>query len=1475
MEADLFEERQQLPSALLTAITFGVSTEAEKEKLSVLTIDTVSEVTDSKLGLPNPTNQCSTCGSKDLKSCEGHFGVIKFPFTILHPYYLSEVVRILNQVCPKCKSIRKESKVRCLNHLNPKLPVLLILLCWYPAMKFSVSSEEIFRKNVIIAKFSERPTNKSQKRGFKKKLAADYWDIIPKDEQQEENITRPNQRVLSHAQVIHLLENIDPNFIRKFVLKRDSIFLNCFSVTPNCHRVTEVTHAFSNGQRLVFDDRTRAYKKMVDFRGIAKELSFRVLDCLKTSKINPDKSVNNDDYMALQRKMNDSSSSSSGLRWIKDVVLGKRNDNSFRMVVVGDPNIKFSEIGIPCPIAERLQISEHLTTWNWDKLNTCCEVRLLEKGDMHVRREGKLVRVRRTKELRIGDIIYRPLNDGDTVLINRPPSIHQHSLIALSVKVLPATSVLAINPLICAPFRGDFDGDCLHGYVPQSVDTRVELRELVALDKQLINVQNGRNLLSFSQDSLVAAHLVMEDGVLLSLQQMQQLQMFCPHQLFSPAVRKAPSLNGCAWTGKQLISMLLPRGFDHECPSSDVYIRDGELISSEGSFWLRDTDGNLFQSLIKQCQDQVLDFLYIAQEVLCEWLSMRGLSVSLSDLYLCPDSDSRENMMDEVLFGLQDAKGTCNMKQFMVDSCRDFLASIDEDEQYSVNFDVEHLCHEKQRSAALSQASVDAFKHVFRDIQTLGYKYASKDNALMAMFKSGSKGNLLKVVQHSMCLGLQHSLVPLSFRMPLQLSCDAWNKQKAENAVECARSYIPSAVVEGCFLTGLNPLECFVHSVTSRESSFSDNADLPGTLTRRLMFFMRDVHAAYDGSVRSAYGNQLIQFSYNIDEGRSAETYGTAKIVDNYDGMAGKPVGSLAACSISEAAYSALDQPISLLEKSPLLNLKNVLECGLKKSNAHKSMSLFLSEKLGRRRHGFEYGALKVQDHLERLLFSDIVSVSRIIFSSQSESKTCFSPWVCHFHVYKEIMKKRNLNVDSIINILNGRCKSNTNLPNVQISCKSCSIADNHREKEETLCITVTIVERSKNSSTRLATIQDLMIPFLLETVLKGLMEINKVDILWKDWPRISKTHNQPYGELYLRVSMSADSEKTRLWNLLMDYCLPIMDMIDWTCSRPDNVRDFSLAYGIDAGWKFFLQRLESAISDVGKSVLPEHMLLVANCLSVTGEFVGLNAKGWKRQREDASVSSPFVQACFSSPGNCFIKAAKAGVKDDLQGSLDALAWGKVPSVGTGQFDIVYSGKVKLLLFLLVKRVKLKTPPSFVVLTVFLETPLINLLVWYSVDQQLNEADKCTLTMALYFHPRKEEKIGSGFKDIKVVKHPEYQDSRCFSLVRSDGTIEDFSYRKCVYGALEIIAPHKARSQIEFFQNSDVVAIIGRITYKLFVGQSEVKELPWEVVHACGLGKHSNRVISMLCYVQGSCKVDLALCNGLGRRLALVTANRA
>ena len=215
-------------------------------------------------------------------------------------------------------------------------------------------------------------------------------------------------------------------------------------------------------------------------------------------------------------------------------------------------------------------------------------------------------------------------------------------------------------------------------------------------------------------------------------------------------------------------------------------------------------------------------------------------------------------MIDEVRCGLQEAEHISRVKLFMVDSNLNFLSGSLEESEFARDFGVDHLFYDRQKSAALSQVSVCTFKKVFKDIQNLLYHYASDDNSFLVMLKAGSKkSNLTRAVQHGLCLGLQHSLVPLSFRITQKLFCGAWNRQKelesldfSDDRLEYSSSYIPHSVIQSSFLSGLNPLECFVHSLRSRDASFGGHADISGTLTRRIMFFMRDLCMEYDETVR-------------------------------------------------------------------------------------------------------------------------------------------------------------------------------------------------------------------------------------------------------------------------------------------------------------------------------------------------------------------------------------------------------------------------------------------------------------------------------------------------------------------------------------------------------------------------------------------------------------------------------------------------
>ncbi|XP_074583265.1 DNA-directed RNA polymerase IV subunit 1 isoform X1 [Curcuma longa] len=1179
---------------------------------------------------------------------------------------------------------------------------------------------------------------------------------------------------------------------------------------------------------------------------------------------------------------------------MKDVVLSKRSDNVFRLTMVGDPKISSNEIGIPHFMSRRLTVPEHVNAYNIEKLNMVCNLHLLAymcytlpgEGFL-VRSKGKLTSIKKTNQLQVGDILYRPLENGDIVLINRPPSVHQHSLIALSVRILPIESVVSINPLCCSPLLGDFDGDCLHGYVPQSIGCRTELKELLSLDHQLFNAQDGKSLLFLTHDSLTATYLLTTKQEFFSKFDMQQLAMLCSFPVPPPAIVKAPEFLTSLWTGEQLFGMLLPPTMDF-C-DKNCMIRKGEVISYHedmsyrevmsyrgSSFWLRNNTSGLITILFKHYGKKALDYLYDAEQLLCEYLTRRGLSVSLSDIYLSSDLSSRRKMMDEVSFGLEEAEDACWIKQLIMEPKMDEALRCHNNNEDSLGSMSQYKLASKR---CARQTSVSAFKDVYQELLSAVRQFISKDNSMLAMVDAGSKGSLLKLIQQGACLGLQLSPCPLPFRVPRKLNCDLWNMQKSDdaavsNAVEisCKQSFY--AVIGTSFIDGLNPLESLVHAISGRANLFSENAEIPGTLTRKLMFYMRDLYVAYDGTVRNPYGQQIVEFSYNTSQG-SIE----GRMDAECPGLGGHPIGSWAACTISEAAYGALDNPTNNIENSALMKFKRVLECNKANSSVKQVALLFLSKRLQDWRYGFEYGAIEVKNHLERVSFYELVDTVLIYYNGHDVQGTNLSPWIVHFHLSKDKMTRKSLSLQSVSKELR-KCydsekkRIDITLPRLHFLSKNCTAVNKHKEHDATFCITVGV--ETSGSQIELDIVKDGVVPFLLATLVKGFSASEKVEILCDSFPGFG-------AELFVKVTMSKKSLPGTFWSTLQSACVPIMDLIDWERSYPDDTFNAFSTYGIDAAWQYFVKSLTSITDEIGKNILKENLIITADCLSVTGEFHGLNTRGLKRQRDDMLISSPFSQACLSKPVSFFVNAAKQGSADGLHGTLDAMAWGKEAPVGTGgPFDCIYSGKVPNIygrqnIYEKLHNLKpelqwggckigmecnestpaqwklqhkqsstflgtvdttdrlasdedyiekrfldrsasnnwkvhhrrlenstngyLKGNQNFEFLckpsdcsvswtyVVDMGTSLREILHKYPNDGYLDEKDKSSLMEALKYHPKSAEKIGSGIREIKVGHSNLHPSSRCFILLRSDGTSEDFSYRKCVVEAATSISP--------------------------------------------------------------------------------------
>ncbi|KAL9416899.1 hypothetical protein AB3S75_039978 [Citrus x aurantiifolia] len=69
----------------------------------------------------------------------------------------------------------------------------------------------------------------------------------------------------------------------------------------------------------------------------------------------------------------------------------------------------------------------------------------------------------------------------------------------------------------------------------------------------------------------------------------------------------------------------------------------------------------------------------------------------------------------------------------------------------------------------------------------------------------------------------------------------------------------------------------------------------------------------------------------------------------------------------------------------------------------------------------------------------------------------------------------------------------------------------------------------------------------------------------------------------------------------------------------------------------------------------------------------------------------------------------------------------------------------------------------------------------YNDGDRLSADDKSFIFDNVFnYHPDKAMKMGAGIDHFKVDKHGSFQDSRCLFVVSTDGSQQDFSYRKCL-----------------------------------------------------------------------------------------------
>jgi len=177
-------------------------------------------------------------------------------------------------------------------------------------------------------------------------------------------------------------------------------------------------------------------------------------------------------------------------------LLGKRVDYSGRSVIVGGPELKLHQCGLPKIMA----------------------VELFKPFIIHeLEKRGLAETVKRAKKLveREDPAVYEVLEDiirDHPVLLNRAPTLHRLGIQAFE-PILIEGKAIRIHPLVCAAFNADFDGDQMAVHLPLSFEAQLEARVLMLASNNILLPSNGRPIASPTQDMVIGCYwLTKEPG---------------------------------------------------------------------------------------------------------------------------------------------------------------------------------------------------------------------------------------------------------------------------------------------------------------------------------------------------------------------------------------------------------------------------------------------------------------------------------------------------------------------------------------------------------------------------------------------------------------------------------------------------------------------------------------------------------------------------------------------------------------------------------------------------------------------------------------------------------------------------------------------------------------------------------------------------------------------------------------------------
>lgn len=603
---------------------------------------------------------------------------------------------------------------------------------------------------------------------------------------------------------------------------------------------------------------------------------------------------------------------------LRQKMMGKRVNFACRSVISPDPYLAVNEIGIPPHFALRLTYPERVTPWNVDRLRHAVDNGAdLHPGATHYKDRERMYKLQAGRQTRNsisrklltsrgaathpgrgpeseieGKIVFRHLQDGDIVLVNRQPTLHKPSMMAHVVRVLQREKTLRMHYANCSTYNADFDGDEMNVHLPQDEISRAEATNIVNANKQYIVPTNGEPIRGLIQDHIVSAVLLTKKDTFLTRDEYHELLCACVpsaapcsprgksfrhvSMLYSgdeiqpllPAILKPTPL----WTGKQLISAILchiTRGrapftigkigrikkeyFTENCSEQIMYIFKNELVhgmidkAQFGEYGLVHTVHELYGA------DTAGTLLSIFSRLFTLFLQMHGFTCGIDDLLLEHKSDfERKTILKKSEDQSEDVHRRFSaIKSSKIDPV-ELCGAIEEVIQSNGDSATTRL--DRMMSNSMNILTSEVNNTLFPN----GLLKPFPMNCLSLMTASGAKGGQVNLSQISSLLGQQELE---GKRVPRMVSGKTLPSFPPWDISSRAGGFISDR-----FLTGLRPQEYYFHCMAGRDGLVDTaiKTSRSGYLQRCLIKNLECLKVCYDYTVRDADGS-VIQFTYGED----------------------------------------------------------------------------------------------------------------------------------------------------------------------------------------------------------------------------------------------------------------------------------------------------------------------------------------------------------------------------------------------------------------------------------------------------------------------------------------------------------------------------------------------------------------------------------------------------------------------------------